>query len=38
VAAGFADAAARFPDRIRIVDGSGTPDEVLARVREAISA
>jgi dTMP kinase len=38
VAAGFADAAARFPERIRIVDGSGTPDEVLARVREAISA
>jgi dTMP kinase len=38
VAAGFADAAARFPERILIVDGSGTPDEVLARVREAISA
>jgi dTMP kinase len=38
VADGFAQAAARFPDRIRVVDGSGTPDEVLARVREAISA
>jgi len=36
VADGFAQAAARFPERIRVVDGSGTPDEVLARVREAI--
>lgn len=38
VADGFAQAAARFPGRIRVVDGSGTPDQVLARVREAISA
>ena len=38
VAEGFAEAAERFPGRIRVVDGSGTPDQVLARVREAITA
>jgi dTMP kinase len=35
VADGFSSAAARFPERIRAVDGRGTPGEVLARVREA---
>lgn len=35
VAEGFAAAAARFPQRIRVVDGSGPPRQVLARVREA---
>ena len=35
VARGFEDLAARFPDRIVEVDGSGSPVEVLARVREA---
>ena len=38
VADGFAQAAVRFPERIRVIDGSGSPNEVLARVREAISA
>lgn len=36
VAEGFADAAALFPDRIRVVDASGPPRQVLARVREAV--
>jgi dTMP kinase len=36
VADGFAAAAARFPERIRVVDGSGPPRAVLARVREAV--
>jgi len=36
VAEGFAAAAARFPERIRVVDGSGSPDQVLARVCEAV--
>ena len=35
VARGFEDLAARFPDRIVEVDASGSPVEVLARVREA---
>jgi len=35
VAAGFAAAAARFPERIHVVDASGPPRAVLARVREA---
>ena len=35
VAGGFEAAAARFPERIRIVDASGPPRVVLARVREA---
>jgi dTMP kinase len=36
VADGFAAAAARFPERIRVVDASGPPRAVLARVREAV--
>jgi dTMP kinase len=35
VADGFAAAAARFPQRIKPVDASGPPRQVLARVREA---
>ena len=35
VAEGFAAAAARFPDRIRVVDASGPHRAVLARIREA---
>jgi dTMP kinase len=35
VAEGFAAAAARFPQRIKVVDASGPPRQVLARVREA---
>ncbi len=35
VAEGFAAAAARFPERIHVVDASGPPRAVLARVREA---
>jgi dTMP kinase len=38
VADGFAAAAARFPERIRVVDASGPPRAVLARVREAVGA
>jgi len=36
VADGFDAAAARFPERIRIVDASGPPRAVLARVRQAV--
>jgi dTMP kinase len=35
VALGFAAAAERFPERIHVVDASGPPRTVLARVREA---
>jgi len=35
VARGFEDLAARFPERIVEVDASGSPDEVLRRVRKA---
>jgi dTMP kinase len=35
VADGFAQTRARFPDRVRSVDASGTPEQVAARVREA---
>jgi dTMP kinase len=35
VARGFDDLAARFPERIVEVDASGSPDEVLQRVRKA---
>ena len=35
VAEGFAAAATRFPQRIHVVDASGPPRAVLARVREA---
>lgn len=36
VGAGFREVAARFPDRVRVVDASGTPEQVAARVREAV--
>jgi dTMP kinase len=36
VASGFAELAVRFPHRIVEVDASGSPDEVLVRVREAV--
>jgi len=36
VADGFEQAARRFPERITVVDGGGTPDQVLGRVREAV--
>ena len=34
--AGFAALAAAHPDRFRVIDGSGTPDAVAARVRAAL--
>ena len=37
VADGFDEAARRFPDRIRVVDASGPPRAVLARIREAVA-
>jgi len=36
VAHGYHDLAGMFPERVRLVDGTGTPDEVHARVLEAI--
>ncbi len=36
VADGFDQAARRFSDRIRVVDASGPPREVLVRIREAV--
>ncbi len=36
VADGFTAAARRFPERIAVVDASGTPAQVAARVREAV--
>ena len=36
VADGFADVARRFPERIVVVDGAGSPDDVAARVQEAV--
>jgi dTMP kinase len=36
VARGFAEAAVRFPERVRAVDASGPPREVLARVRQVV--
>ena len=36
VADGFADVARRFPERIVVVDGAGSPDDVAARVYEAV--
>jgi len=36
VADGFNQAAARFPQRIVVIDASGPPRAVLARVREAV--
>jgi dTMP kinase len=37
VARGFAEAAERFPERVRTIDASGPPREVLARVREVVA-
>ena len=34
--AGFRALAERRPDRIAVIDGSGTPDEVFARIRAAL--
>lgn len=36
VRAGYAEAARRHPDRVAVVDGSGSAEEVAARVREAL--
>ena len=36
VAKGFEQAAVRFPERIRVIDASGPPRAVLARVREVV--
>jgi dTMP kinase len=36
VAGGYRDLAGMFPGRVRLVDGTGTPDEVHARVLAAI--
>jgi dTMP kinase len=36
VADGYHDLAGMFPDRVRLVDGTGTPDEVHARVLDAV--
>jgi dTMP kinase len=35
VAEGFSEAAARFPERVRVIDGGGSREQVAARVREA---
>ncbi|MEZ5100758.1 MAG: dTMP kinase [Thermoleophilia bacterium] len=37
VADAYAELGRRFPERIRVVDGLGTPDEVAARVEEALA-
>jgi len=37
VAEGYGEIARRYPDRIRVVDAVGTPDEVHQRVAEAVS-
>jgi dTMP kinase len=37
VADGYRDLAGMFPDRVRLVDGTGTPEEVHARVLEAVA-
>jgi dTMP kinase len=36
VAEGFEEAARRFPDRIAVIDASGSRDDVLQRVRTAV--
>ncbi|WP_108501484.1 dTMP kinase [Paracoccus indicus] len=36
LAAGFRALAAEYPDRVRLIDGSGTPDQVAARVMAAL--
>ena len=38
VAAGYREVAARFPERIAIVSGAGTPDEVHRRVLARVEA
>jgi dTMP kinase len=37
VADGYRDLAGMFPDRVRLVDGTGTRDEVHARVLDAVA-
>lgn len=37
VAAAYEELAARFPGRMRVVDGIGSPDEVAARVEAALA-
>ena len=36
LAKGFADLALQYPDRIRLIDGDGTPEQVAERVRAAL--
>ena len=36
VAAGYHELAGMYPERVRLVDGTGTPDEVHARVLDAV--
>jgi dTMP kinase len=36
VAAGYRELADRFPVRVRMVDATGTPEQVHARVMEAV--
>lgn len=36
LARGFRDLAAEHPDRVRLIDGSGTPEDVAARIRAAL--
>ncbi|MBU3030166.1 dTMP kinase [Paracoccus marinaquae] len=36
LAAGFRALAREYPDRVRLIDGSGTPEDVAARVRAAL--
>lgn len=38
LAAGFRALAAEYPARVRLIDGSGSPDQVAARVRAALPA
>ncbi|MBW7055664.1 dTMP kinase [Paracoccus bogoriensis] len=36
LAQGFRALAAEYPDRVRLIDGRGTPDQVAARIRSAL--
>ncbi|MBU2956583.1 dTMP kinase [Paracoccus sp. 1_MG-2023] len=36
LAQGFRALAAEYPDRVRLIDGRGTPEQVAARVRQAL--
>ena len=36
LAKGFAELALQYPDRIRLIDGDGTPEQVAERVRAAL--